>query len=201
MVGRSREVVEMLARRRADVCCIQEVRYKSGGCRVFGSNDEKYKLWYSGNSQGEHGVGIMVKYELSDDVIEIERYDNRMMKIKMVIGRKVVQIFSVYAPQVGCSAHDKEQFWNKLEDEIGRVPQSEGIIIGGDEKAHVGVERNGFVDIMGIYGFGVRNEEGLKVLEVCKNHELKILNTFFKKTAKISSHIKVMEMKLKSISY
>ena len=110
LVGRSREVVEMLARRGVDVCCTQEVRYKNIGCRVFGSNDEKYKLWYSGNKLGEHGVGIMIKYDLSEDVIEVERFDNRMMKVKMVLGRKVVQIFSIYAPQVGCSVQEKEKF-------------------------------------------------------------------------------------------
>ena len=181
LVGRSREVVGMLARRGVDVCCLQEVRYKSGGCRVFGSSNEKYKLWYSGNSDGEHGVGIMVRDDLADDVIEVERSDNRMMKIKMVLGRKLVQIFSIYAPQSGRSVQEKEQFWEKLEDQIGRVPQTEGIIIGGDVNAHVGRERNGFEEIMGRYGFGDRNEEGLRVLEVCKNHELKIFNTFFKK--------------------
>ena len=180
-VGKSREVVEMLARRGADVCCLQEVRYKSGGCRVFGSSNEKYKLWYSGNSDGEHGVGIMVRDDLADDVIEVERSDNRMMKIKMVLGRKLVQIFSIYAPQSGRSVQEKEQFWEKLEDQIGRVPQTEGIIIGGDVNAHVGRERNGFEEIMGRYGFGDRNEEGLRVLEVCKNHELKIFSIFFRK--------------------
>jgi len=30
MMGRSREVVEMLARRRVDVCCVQEDQYIEG---------------------------------------------------------------------------------------------------------------------------------------------------------------------------
>jgi len=36
MVRRSREVVEMLARRRIDVCCAHEVQCKGEGCRVIG---------------------------------------------------------------------------------------------------------------------------------------------------------------------
>ena len=42
--GRSREVVEMLSRRRVDICCLQEVRYKGAGATSIGTNEEKYKL-------------------------------------------------------------------------------------------------------------------------------------------------------------
>ena len=132
LVGKSRQVIEMLARRKVDVCCIQETRYKNKGCTVIGSNNEKYKLWYSGDQAGEHGVGIIVKHELADDVIEVVRYDSRCMKIKMVIGRKVAQVFSIYAGQIGRPAQEKEEFWEKLEDEIVGIPQSEGLIVGGD---------------------------------------------------------------------
>ena len=81
LVGRSREVVKMLARKGADVCCLQEARYKNGGCREFGSSNEKYKLWYCGNSDGEHVFGIIIKGYIADDIIEVERFDNRMMKM------------------------------------------------------------------------------------------------------------------------
>ena len=52
LIGRSREVVEMLARSGVEVCCIQEVRYKGEGTKSIGSNEEKHKLWYSGKWQG-----------------------------------------------------------------------------------------------------------------------------------------------------
>ena len=53
MAGRSREVVEMLGRRRVDVCAVQEVRYKNSGTRVYGSGEEKYKFWWSGGEKTE----------------------------------------------------------------------------------------------------------------------------------------------------
>ena len=182
LIGKSREVVEMLARRKVGVCCIQETRYKNKSCTVIGSNNENYKLWYSGDQAGEHGVGIMVKHELADDVIEVVSYDSRCMKIKMVIGRKVVQVFSVYARQIGRPAQEKEDFWEKRKDEIVRIPQSEGLIVGGDINAHIGPDRDGFEEIMGCNGYRERNGEGQTVLDLCKNHELKILNTYFKKS-------------------
>ena len=37
--GRSREVVSMLKRRHADLCCVQEVRYKNG--RIYNNRDRR----------------------------------------------------------------------------------------------------------------------------------------------------------------
>ena len=100
MVGRGREMVDMLARRNIDICCVQEVRYKGDGARTLGVNEEKHKLWYSGGRQGLHGVGIMVRQDLVDNVLKIERFSDRLIKIRLVLGKQVFNIFSLYAPQV-----------------------------------------------------------------------------------------------------
>ena len=92
--GRSREVVDMLSRRGADICCLQETRYRNQGCTVFGSNEEKYKFWYSGNGEGVGGVGIMMKNIMTESVIEVVRLSDRLMKIEMVLGRCLYHIFS-----------------------------------------------------------------------------------------------------------
>ena len=57
----------------------------------------------------------------------------------------------------------------------------EGIIIGGDLNGHIGANRDGFAEVMGPYGYGNRNREGETILEFCKNQNLRILNSFFKK--------------------
>ena len=51
------EVVETLARRRIDVCCVQETRYHGKGCRTIKGKESKYKLYWSVNSKGTNGVG------------------------------------------------------------------------------------------------------------------------------------------------
>ena len=47
---RSREVVDMFVRR-VDSGCLQEVRYRGQGTRVYGG-EEKYKVWWSGSEVG-----------------------------------------------------------------------------------------------------------------------------------------------------
>jgi hypothetical protein len=54
---RSGEVVEMVERRCLDFCCLQETRWRGAGARIFG----KYKLLWSGCSEGTAGVGVLVQ--------------------------------------------------------------------------------------------------------------------------------------------
>ena len=46
MKGRSHEVSRMLARRNADICCVQEVRYKRNSTTTLGEGSVKYKFSY-----------------------------------------------------------------------------------------------------------------------------------------------------------
>jgi exonuclease III len=101
LLGRSRELVGMLARRKVDICRIQEVRYRGEGSISFGSGEGKYKFWYSGNEDGRNGVGILMWQGLAENVIEVVRHSHRMMRVKMMLGEVVYEIFSVYAPQRG----------------------------------------------------------------------------------------------------
>ena len=73
MVGSSREVKEMLARRKVDICCVQEVQYKGEGCKMFGCGEKRYKFWWSGEQKKAGGVGVLVQGYLMEDVIQIER--------------------------------------------------------------------------------------------------------------------------------
>ena len=44
MSGRSAEVVETLARRKIDVCCVQETRWTGSGARVMDEGMSRYKI-------------------------------------------------------------------------------------------------------------------------------------------------------------
>ncbi len=181
MRGRGREVVEMLGRRKIDICCTQEVKFKGQGCKNYGTENEKYKLWWSGETTAAAGVGILVKEDLVEDVIEVERKSSRIMKIKMVLGRKILHVFSVYAPQCGRPEEEKIAFWEMLEDEVSDISENDPVIIGGDMNCHVGSDRRGVEDVMGPNGFGDRNREGEMMLEFCQSKSYRILNTMFKK--------------------
>jgi len=59
----------------------------------------------------------------------------------------------------------------------------EHVIIGGDLNGHVGLHRTGYENHHGGQGFGVRNEEGDRILDFAEMHELALVITYFKKRA------------------
>ena len=62
---------------------------------------EGFKLFYAGEKSGRNGVGVVVRKEMVEDVVEVRRYSSRLMKVKVVWRGLVVNVVSAYAPQVG----------------------------------------------------------------------------------------------------
>ena len=97
----------------------------------------------------------MVKEDLVKEVIEVKRLDDRMMKIAVVCGRKILHVFS-YAPQQGRPDEEKREFLQKLLDNIQDCdfPQEDLLMMAGDMNCHIGSTRDGFEDVMECFSFG-----------------------------------------------
>ncbi|XP_071738793.1 uncharacterized protein [Rutidosis leptorrhynchoides] len=60
-------------------------------------------------------------------------------------------------------------------------PLDHQLLIGGDLNGHIGTNVEGYAGVHGGFGYGVRNEEGLSILEFTVAHDLAVVNSFFKK--------------------
>ena len=181
MRGRASEVVETLTRRKVDICAAQETRWKASSTRMISGKDSRYKFLWSGDDSGYGGVGILVAEKWIDKIISVERTNNRQMAIRLLIGRKILYVISGYAPQVGLPEKEKDDFFFNLLGNIAAVPSEEMLIVCGDLNGHVGKTSDGFEGIHGGQGFGVRNSEGTRILELCAAADLVITNTLFTK--------------------
>ena len=101
---------EELRKRKVDVCCfsLQEVRWRGEGACFFGVKGRRYKLWWCENDDKTGGVGILVKEELCENVVEVRRRCDRVMAIELVFGEEVGRVICAYAPQSGKSDAEKE---------------------------------------------------------------------------------------------
>ena len=79
----------------------------------MGTLGRRYKLWWSGNDAGFGGVGILVKEEISGNVVEVRRKSDRV--IVLTLGRDVMRVICAYGPQSGRTDAEKVHFY----DEIG----------------------------------------------------------------------------------
>ena len=139
-----------------------------------------YKIFYNG-ADGKNGIGLVVREELDESVLEVKRVSDRLMTMKLEIKGSILNIVSVYALQVNNSMEEKNDFWKDLDGLIECVSKEEVIVLGADLNEHVGVGNIGDEEIMARYGAGTRNKEGLMAMDFAKRMDLAIVNTYFKK--------------------
>lgn len=137
LTKRTMELADLCKRRRLDFICLQETRWQGSKSRNIG---EGYKLMYTGSKGGQNGVAIAISEDHLDNIVEVKRFGDRAMSIKVLIQGEVVNIVAAYAPQVGCSKDEKAQFWTHLDDILQEIPVNETTIVGGDLNGHVGRE-------------------------------------------------------------
>ena len=142
--GRSLEVVETLERRKVDICCVQETRFRGKSARVFVGRRSRYKFIWCGNDQGTGGVGVLVAEKWIESILEVNRISDRIIHLRFVFGKNIVSVISVYAPQIGLSTAVKEAFYDDLLSLTTTISSTEALFICGDLNGHIGASASGF---------------------------------------------------------
>ena len=151
MVSRSGEVVDALHRRKIYFCCAQETRWKGDRARMLGANGRRYTFFWQGCNNGTAGVDMFIAERWIDSVVNVVRVHERIMYVKLVIGKQIVNIVSTYGPQVGLSAEEKDDFWDSFIIVLSGIPKQENIFIGSDMNGYVGRDADGYGGVHGIW--------------------------------------------------
>ncbi|KAK3539596.1 hypothetical protein QTP70_010249 [Hemibagrus guttatus] len=91
-------LADMMERRKVDILCVQETRWKGSKARSIGAG---FKLFYYGVDSKRNGVGVVLKEEFVRNVLEVKRVSDRVMSLKLEIEGVMLNVVSGYAPQVG----------------------------------------------------------------------------------------------------
>ena len=97
LYGEYSEVCEELRKKMIDVCRLQEVRYRGQGARILGVKGRRYKLSWSGKG---NGVGVVVKGELCEKVVEVRRLSEIVITV-VVFEELMLRLNCGYALQSG----------------------------------------------------------------------------------------------------
>ncbi|KAK3535140.1 hypothetical protein QTP70_004796 [Hemibagrus guttatus] len=175
LAGKGRELADMMERRKVDILCVQETRWKGSKARSIGAG---FKLFYYGVDSKRNGVGVVLKEEFVRNVLEVKRVSDRVMSLKLEIEGVMLNVVSGYAPQVGCELEEKERFWSELDEVMESIPTGERVVIGVDFNGHVGEGNTDDEEVMGKFGVKERNLEGQMVVDFAKRMDMAVVNTY-----------------------
>ncbi|KAK3570237.1 hypothetical protein QTP86_017142, partial [Hemibagrus guttatus] len=178
MTGKGRELADMMERRKVDILCVQETKWKGSKAHRIGAG---FKLFYYGVDSKRNGVGVVLKEEFVRNVLEVKRVSDRVMSLKLEIEGVMLNVVSGYAPQVGCELEEKERFWSELDEVMESIPTGERVVIGANFNGHVGEGNTGDEEVMGKFGVKERNLEGQMVVDFAKRMDMAVVNTYFQK--------------------
>jgi exonuclease III len=96
LTGKLRELVDAAIRRRVNILCVHETKWK--GQKAKEVEDTGFKLWYTGTTSGTNGIGILIDRSLKDGVVDVRRQGDRIILVRLVVGDLALNVISVYAP-------------------------------------------------------------------------------------------------------
>ncbi|XP_072934923.1 uncharacterized protein [Epargyreus clarus] len=179
LTGRSQELSKILQRRNINICCLQETKWKGSKSKDIGND---YQVIYYGIDNRRNGVAIVLDNNFKTRIINITRKSDHLIAVKLALDNKqITNIISAYAPQMGCTESEREQFWEDFDDMIHNIPPNEYKIIGGDLNGHVSTENTVHRSAHGGFGVGEINKQGEEILNFASRHALTLINTNFQK--------------------
>ena len=90
-----------MARRKVDICCLQEVRWRAASARLVEEKDSRFKMFSVGNDKGMVKVGILLAEMWVEANFDVKCVSDRIILIKLNVRKSIVTVLSLYDPQAG----------------------------------------------------------------------------------------------------
>ncbi|VDO92910.1 unnamed protein product [Heligmosomoides polygyrus] len=144
-----------MKRRRVEVLCLQETRWKGAKAKEIG---EGVKLFYNREDTKRNSVRIAIAESLKDSVAAVQRISDRIMSLRK---EGYWTVMSVYAGQTGCPEQDKDEFYLAIRS----VSEGDYLFVAGDMNGHVGSCIRGVESVHEGKVVGLMNPDGERILD------------------------------------
>ena len=176
-------VAAELAKYSVDIAALSETRLADEGS--LEERGEGYTFFWRGLPAGArslYGVAFAVRTSLLRNVHTTPKgISERLMTWRIPLGSgRHMTMLSAYAPTLDASDDTKDCFYGQLQDTIQAVPEDDKLLLMGDFNARVGRNKELWQSVLGSYGIGKCNDNGLRLLSLCSENALTITNTQFK---------------------
>lgn len=139
-----------------------------------------YILYHTKSSQGQNGVGFIVKKHLKKNINSFKSYSDRVATLEINLSsNNVLTFIQAYAPTEKCKDDELDLFYSTLETAIESAYTNKYIIMG-DFNAQIGKSLQGEERAFGMYSNGKRSKHGQRLVEFAIEKNLKFTNSMYK---------------------
>ena len=183
---RSALICKELCRYNLDIVPLSETRLSSDG--ILSEPDSGYTIFYKGrpeNVRREAGVGFAVKSCLVPHLSELPYgVSDRIMTLRLPLySNRYMTMISVYLPTLVSAKLDIHCFYADLRSVLKNVYKDDKIVLMGDFNVRAGCN-SGMWGSIGRHGMGKCNSNGLLLLQLCRESDLAVTNTWFRQKDK-----------------
>ena len=135
-------------------------------------NSDDHYIYYCGKETvRRNGVAIMVNKRVRYAVLGCNLKNDRMIPVHFQGKPFNIKVIQVYVPTSNAEEAEGEHFYENLQDLLELTPKKRC------RNAKVGSQET--PGVTGIFGLGIRNEVGQRLIEFCQGNALVIANTLF----------------------
>ncbi|CAK1595369.1 unnamed protein product [Parnassius mnemosyne] len=123
-----------------DIIGLSEVRRNGEAIVEY----NQFILYYKGETPGRHGVGLLIKKELKNFIVEINGISERIaiLNVKIPSDKEIWSIVQIYSPTEQSTTLKIESFYSSVNTTL-KEHAHKNCIVMGDFNAQVGTPRNG----------------------------------------------------------
>ena len=182
-LGKEEELCAELVRKNTGIMALSEVRWREYGEYKYSDHLILFSGVAKDHPKAERGVAIVLDREMQKAWkaawSPVSYANERLMSCKLKMEGTTFSIISVYAPTYDSSEEDKLEFYRKLNDMMHNTPRSQTFVVMGDFNARVGVRDETWENVLGPHGNPERNDNGIKLLELCEANQCRAMGTWF----------------------
>ena len=172
--GKLEGVKQEMTRVNVHILGISKLKWTGKG--EFNSN--YHYIYYCGQeSLRRNGVALMVNKRVWNALLGCNLKSNRMISVRFQGKPFNITVIQVYSPSSNAEEAEVEWFYEYLEDLLELTPRLDVLFIIGNWNVKVGHQET--PGVTGIFGLGIQDEAGQRLIEFCQKNSVVIGNTLF----------------------
>jgi len=182
--GKSELLVRALCKEKVDICAICETRWNCD--EEFSIVDpvlgQPYCFLVGKANNGVGGVGVIIKSTLRCGVLNWEVINDRCALLRLNTLPVRTSFIIVYSPTELALDEVKDEFYEYVETIVmAEKSRNSAVYVLGDLNSRVGRGMEGEEATVGKWGYGDRNENGIRLVSFAMSSDMHIASTFFQK--------------------